>query len=303
MKNTRSRSLAKLIASMVIFGTVGIFRNFIPLSSSTLAMCRGFIGAGFLALVMLFSRKKHGSGDLKGNFFYLAISGILIGINWMLLFEAFNYTSVATATLCYYMAPVFVILVSPVLFKEKFTPVRLICVFLSVGGMILVSGILSGEKSGTKGILLALGAAVFYASVIVINKKITGVDSYFKTVIQLLFAALALIPFEIAGGSLKYLEFSSGTALVFALIAVVGILHTGIAYMLYFSSMDGLDAQTVSIFSYIDPVVAVVLSALLLHEKAGIGCFIGGILIIGSAILCEFDPRINIYKNTATKGK
>lgn len=296
MKNTRINSLVRLISSMVIFGTIGIFRSFIPLSSCTLAILRGFLGAGFLLMISLISRNKTKNTIHKGTFIFLALSGIFIGINWMLLFEAYNFTSVATATLCYYMAPVFVIIVSPFIFKEKFTPVKLICIVLSVAGMVLVSGILSSKETGIKGVLLALGAAVFYATVIIINKKLSGIDSYYKTVIQLFFATLALIPFEFAGGSLKYMEIGSGTLPVLGLIAILGVLHTGIAYMLYFSSIDGLSAQTVSIFSYIDPVVAVILSALLLHEETGIGCLVGGILIIGSAILCELNPQIKINK-------
>lgn len=296
MKNTRTDSLIRLVSSMVIFGTIGIIRNYIPLSSAALAMLRGFTGAGFLLIVMFVSRKKTNKSALKGNFIYLALSGIFIGINWMLLFEAFNFTSVATATLCYYMAPVFVITVSPFLLKEKITPVKLICIFLSVAGMVFVSGILTSESTGIKGALLALSAAVFYAAVIIINKKISGVDSYSKTVIQLFFAALALVPFEISGGSLKYTGSGTGTLTVFILTAVLGIVHTGVAYMLYFSSMDGLPAQTVSIFSYIDPVTAVILSAVLLHEDTGPGCLIGGILIVGSAVLCELNPKIKISK-------
>ena len=171
MTQTTSAKI-KLIVSMVVFGTIGIFRKHIPLPSSVLAMARGFIGMTFLLLLITLMRKKLSIKSFKENGVYLILSGALIGFNWIMLFESYNYTSVAVATLCYYMAPILVILLSPFFLKEELTIKKIICVMIALFGMILVSGVLDSGFSHSSewiGIVLGLGAAAFYASVIIYN--------------------------------------------------------------------------------------------------------------------------------------
>ena len=203
----------------------------------------------------------------------------------MLLFEAYNHTTVAVATLCYYMQPTIVMLASPLLLREKLTKRKAICAMIAVIGMVLVSGVTEGggERTGhLKGVLLGLGAAVCYASVIM-NKKITGVDAYRKTTIQLLCAGLVMIPYMVLTDGFGSNVFNAWTI---ALVVIVGIVHTGFAYVLYFGSMDGLKAQSIAMLSYIDPVTALLLSALVLREPPTAGV-VGAIMILFSAILAE----------------
>lgn len=290
------KSLIFLITSMTIFGTVGLFRRLIPMSSSIIAFTRGIIGALFIILFSLITRRKFSKERIKENLLFLIISGICIGFNWILLFEAYNYTTVATATLCYYMAPIFIIIVSPFLLKEKLSAKKIICVIVALVGMVFISGILTTKFTSindAKGVLLGLGAAVLYASVILMNKKFKpGIDAYDKTTIQLLSAALILIPYILFTEDLSTITFDT-TAIIMLLI--VAIVHTGFAYTLYFGSISNLPAQTVAIFSYIDPVVAIILSAVFLNEKMGILEIIGAVLILGSTIMCE----LNFKKNNA----
>ena len=182
----RHRSLLMLVSSMVIYGTIGIFRRLIPVSSGVLACSRGIIGALFL-LVLLRIRGRKLRWNMGGRTAgLLALSGAVMGFNWILLFEAYHYTSVATATLCYYMQPVIVILASAVLFRERLTGWRLICAAAAVLGMVLVSGVPEQGMSGAgelRGILLGLGAAVLYAAVVLINKSVSGPGAYEKTII------------------------------------------------------------------------------------------------------------------------
>lgn len=273
---------------MIIFGTIGIFRTYIPVGSATLAVLRGFIGAAAVLIIMLIIRKKVDFSAVKRNLPLLIISGILIGINWVLLFEAYNYTTVAVATLCYYMAPIFVITVSPFLLGEKITLKKIICIVTAVTGMVLISGILNtGGYLGIKGVLLGLGAAVIYAGVIVINKKIKDLDPYSKTVIQLFFAALATLPYAVLK---ENTDFSSLSVVSVVLILVVCIVHTGIAYAMYFGAMDNIPAQTVALFSYIDPIVAVFGSFFLLKQPLGIAEIIGIVLILCASVALEIKP-------------
>ena len=277
-----------MIGAMTIFGTIGIFRKYIPLPSSLLALARGIIGTAFLLfLVLSVKRDKLSVEAIKRNFVFLVVSGAFIGFNWILLFEAYQYTTVATATLCYYMAPVIVVLVSPFLFKERLTPLKAICVAVALAGMVFVSGIPQsgfGGMSELKGILLGLGAATLYAIVVILNQYIKDIPAYDKTIMQLGTAAIAILPYTLLTENFADISF---TPVAVLMLLFVGIVHTGIAYTLYFGSMSGLKAQTIALFSYIDPVVAIILSAVILQENIGLWGVIGAVMVLGSTMVSE----------------
>ena len=277
-----------MIGAMTIFGTIGIFRKYIPLPSSLLALARGIIGTAFLLfLVLAVKRDKLSVEAIKRNFVFLVVSGAFIGFNWILLFEAYQYTTVATATLCYYMAPVIVVLVSPFLFKERLTLLKAICVAVALAGMVFVSGIPQsgfGGMSELKGILLGLGAATLYAIVVILNQYIKDIPAYDKTIMQLGTAAIAILPYTLLTENFADISF---TPVAVLMLIFVGIVHTGIAYTLYFGSMSGLKAQTIALFSYIDPVVAIILSAVILQENIGLWGVIGAVMVLGSTMVSE----------------
>ena len=286
----RSAAL-RLSLALFIFGTIGIFRHYIPLSSTLIAFVRGTVGTLFLLLVMLLQKKRPDRAALREHFLLLLLSGAAIGFNWILLFEAYRFTSVAVATLCYYMAPIFLILLSVPLLKEKLTGRSICCCVLALAGMVMVSGVLSGQMptaGETKGILFGLAAAALYAVVMLINKKITGLPAFERTVSQLGFASLVLLPYLLLTEKTAVsIPENQLTLPVLLLLLAVGILHTGIAYWLYFGAMEHLPARTIGILSYIDPVVAILLSALFLAEPLGLWGGIGSVLIIGAALLSE----------------
>lgn len=291
MDQNVNRARASLVLSMVVFGTIGIFRRYIPLSSGLLAMTRGFIGALFLLLLVMAKRQPLDRKAIGQNLWLLLASGALIGFNWILLFEAYRFTTVATATLCYYLAPTFVVMASPLVLKERLTPRKLFCVGVSLAGMVLVSGVLHTGISGAgelKGVLFGLGAAALYASVILLNKRLGPISAYDKTILQLAAAAVVLVPYVLFTESAG---FSGVTPFVVVMLLIVGIVHTGLAYALYFGSMSALKAQTVAIFSYIDPIVAVVLSAAFLQEEMTIAGAIGAVLILGAALWGELPEK------------
>ena len=286
MNNNKEKMM--MIGAMTIFGTIGIFRKYIPLPSSLLALARGIIGTAFLLfLVLVVKRDKLSIEAIKRNFVFLVVSGAFIGFNWILLFEAYQYTTVATATLCYYMAPVIVVLVSPFLFKERLTPLKAICVAVALAGMVFVSGIPQsgfGGMSELKGILLGLGAATLYAIVVILNQYIKDIPAYDKTIMQLGTAAVAILPYTLLTENFADISF---TPVAVLMLLFVGIVHTGIAYTLYFGSMSGLKAQTIALFSYIDPVVAIILSAVILQENIGLWGVIGAVMVLGSTMVSE----------------
>ena len=289
MENDSKRSYIMFITSVLIFGTIGIFRRYIPLSSGMLAFLRGLLGAGFLAVYKRFYQRNRSYNISSRNMILLLITGALIGLNWMLLFEAYNYTSVSVATLCYYMQPTIVILLSPLVFSEKLTGKRMICALAAVIGMVLVSGVIggsAGQGGELKGIACGLGAAALYATVVILNKKIHVEDAIDKTIVQLITAAAVMMPYLALSGR-GQMEFDSIGTTTVIMVLIVGIIHTGVAYALYFGSMEKLKAQSVAVLSYLDPVFALILSAVILGERMTVFGIIGAVLIIGSAIISE----------------
>ncbi len=285
------RSLLMLTCSMLIFGTIGVFRRMIPMDSALIAFFRGAVGCVFIWLFSLLRRKTPQDRPDGKTLVRLIVSGAVIGVNWLLLFEAFNHTSVSVATLCYYMEPTIVILASLVLFRERLTVKKTLCSLAALGGMVLVSGVAeTGLPAGSdlKGILLGLGAACLYAAVVLLNKSIRGVDPYFKTAVQLGCAGAVMLPFLLFTGGISDGEWSLKTV---GLLLLTGVLHTGVSYVLYFGSMDGLKTQTVALFSYIDPVTALLLSALVLRESLSWTGLLGAALILGSAAVSETEKK------------
>lgn len=280
----------KLLSAMGIFGTIGIFVRYIPLSSAAIACTRGFTGVLFLAAVMLLTGKKPQWDAIRKNLLILVISGAGIGFNWILLFESYKHTTVSTATVCYYFAPLLLLLASPLL-GEKLTAKKLLCVGAAMLGLVCVSGVMEGGMPPVEellGVIMGIGAAVLYASVMFMNRKLSPIDAYDKTIVQLGSAAVVILPYLLLT---QQAAIPALSGVQWLLLAVVGIVHTGIAYTLYFGSMKDLNAQTVAIFSYLDPAIAVLLSAFLLKEPMGIWSILGTVLILGSALYSELPER------------
>lgn len=277
----------KLTLSMMIFGTIGIFRRYMAVPSGTIALFRGLIGTLFLVGMRCLRRERPDYGAMRRNLLKLLLSGVAMGFNWILLFEAYNYTSVATATLCYYFAPMFIILASPWAVGERLTSRKLICVGCALAGMVFVSGVLRAGFGGLaelRGVALSLAAAVLYASVVLLNKTMSGIEASDRTIVQLGASAVALLPYVCMVEPLTQMRLDFTSAL---LLLVVGVVHTGIAYALYFGSLSSISAQTAAILSYIDPVLAVLLSALLLREPMDVYTVLGAVLTLGAAIASE----------------
>ena len=286
MKKIRSAPETGLILSMLIFGTIGIFRKYIDLPSGFIAFARGLVGAIFLMLLLALRKQKRKTIEKK-KLLPLFISGIFLGFNWILLFEAYRYTSVAAATLAYYMAPVIIIFAAAFLFREKLTLQKVLCSAAALIGMALVSGIFDAGFSGSKeliGIGFGLAAAVLYASVVLMNKKLGDIPAYEKTILQLASAAVVILPYSLLTENISAASFDLGQI---GMLILVGILHTGIAYALYFGSLEKVSAQNAAILSYIDPISAVLLSAFFLGEAMGTMQIIGAVLVLGASILID----------------
>ena len=285
MKNQKD-ARALLVFSMAIFGTLGLFVRNIQLSSGALAFYRAILAAVLIGGFLFVTKQKIQVKQFKKELPILLLSGVAMGFNWILLFEAYKYTTVSIATLSYYFAPVLVTLACPLLFKEKMTAKNWLCFIMSTLGIVLITGIgdFSQGKSNIVGILFGLGAACFYATVILLNKFIKNVGGIQRTFLQFLSAILILIP---------YVGFTSGFSLVklttigWICLLIVGLVHTGVTYCFYFSALKELPGQKAAILSYIDPLVAVCISVFILGEPLTLLQFIGGALILGFTLWNE----------------
>lgn len=281
-----------VITAMFLYGTIGLFVRYIPLPSSVISMVRGLIGAPVLLLILRLKKERLSLPDIRRNLLPLLLSGSLLGFNWILLFEAYRYTTVATATLCYYLAPILIVAFSPLVFRERLTFRKLLCILAALGGMVFVSGVAKNglpSADELRGVELGVGAAVLYASIVMINKKIRGLGSYDRTILQLGISAVWMLGYNLLTGSFALCGELS--ALAVFLLLILGVVHTGLAYLLYFGSVEHLPSQTLAILSYIDPVVAVLLSALVLHESLHISDFVGAVLVLGAALVSELPER------------
>ncbi len=282
--HNKSIERLKLIAAMVIFGSLGLFRRQIPFPSSVLALFRSFLASSFLGLYFLLAGKKLDLTRIKDNSKILLPSGLFLGINWILLFEAYNNTSVSLATLAYYMAPIMVVFASPLVLGQAVPKRKLILALVALAGMVLVSGVLTDSIYGPRGILLGLGAAFFYALVIIQNKKLKGLSSLETTIVQLFIAFITILPYVLLAEKIEW-GLLQGKVLI--LVLIIGLIHTGLSYLLYFASVNRLDLETSAIISYLDPVVAILVSILILREAMSPIQIVGAIIVIVSMMLSE----------------
>lgn len=286
----KKENTAKMLmaAAMLIFGTLAPFVRKINVSSAELALYRAVLAAVLVGAFLLITRQKLSVTQVKKELLLLLLSGGAMGINWILLFEAYKYTTVSVATLSYYFAPVIVMAACPLLFKEKMTPKQILCFVMSTIGLVLITGIGGGGAQDLVGIAFGLGAAVFYAAVMLLNKFIKGVAGLHRTFVQFLAAIVVLVPYVAFSGGFT-LGSLDGTG--WGNLLIVGLVHTGITYCMYFSALKELPGHKAAILSYIDPLVAVLVSVAWLGERMSVPQLIGGLLILGFTLLSELPGK------------
>jgi RarD protein len=262
--------------SMMIFGTIAVFVRYLSLSPGEIALYRAVMAALPIGIFLLLKKEKIRFSVWKKEGVLLVLSGASLGINWILLFEAYKHTTVSTATLCYYFAPVIVTVVSTLVFREKLTKGQILCFLMSTVGLVLITGFSDLSTNGV-GIAFGLGAACFYALVVLLNKRIRSVGGLQRTFLQFICAAVILLPYVLLSEGI-HLQVLDGIS--WMMLLVVGLVHTGIAYVLYFTSVADLPGQQIAILSYIDPLVAILISVFLLSEPMTALQIVGGILIL-----------------------
>ena len=269
----------KNILAMAAFGTIAIFVRGVALPSMEIAFWRGVIALAVLWLIRTLLYKKNLARISARQKALLFLSGMAVGLNWALLFMAYEHTSVAVATLAYYFAPVLVIVLTPLLFRERMTLFQIFCFAMATLGLVLVIGTGSaGGSDNLRGILYGLGAASFYAGVVLMNKFVREGDGLERTMLQFAGAVTLLFVILLFRGG-----FQIGAASVSSIVnlLIIGVFHTGLCYWLYFSSIKDLPGQQTAILSYVDPFVAILVSTLFFREPILPAQAVGAVLILG----------------------
>lgn len=286
-KSKRFLAYGMYILSLLIFGTNGIFVSHISLASSQIVLMRTLIGGILLTCFVLFLGgfdKDH----LRRERIPLLLGGAALGLNWVALFEAYRLLNVSLATLIYYVGPIFVLLFSPILFREKLTGRKLVSVIIVGIGLICISGSVVVIGMNSLGLLFAAFSAFFYAALIVFNKQISYTSGMQTAALELDVAFFVVLVYTLCTSGLPHL---TGNDLPY--IVVIGFINTGLAYLLYFSGLQKLSGQSVALISYIDPVSALLFSAILLHEVMTPVQVAGAALIIGGAMFGEIKKQRN----------
>lgn len=292
MNRQQNRARAMMILSMAAFGTLAPFVRRISVSSAELALYRAILAALLIGAYLLLSGQRIPLARIRRELPLLLFSGVAMGFNWILLFEAYKYTTVSAATLSYYFAPVIVTAVCPFLFREKLTRMQILCFAMSTLGIVMITGVSGASQGGRDliGIGFGLGAAVLYATVILINKFIKNVGGIHRTLLQFLAAAAVLIPYVAMTGGVTL---GTMDAAGWVCLLIVGLVHTGVTYCMYFTALRDLPGQKAAILSYIDPLVAVFISVLVLREPMTLLQAAGGALILGFTLLNELKAGKN----------
>ena len=281
-------SYIKFILATVIFGTNGIIASHIPLSSYEIVLCRTVLGGTFLLILALCRRQWHVLFTApRRSLVWLVLSGIFLAGNWLFLYEAYQQIGVSLATLICYFGPVLIMILSRFVFHEPFTLPKVAGMIIVTGGMICINGADFQANGLSWGLVCGLLCALCFALLIIAMKKTAGISGIISPACQLLVASLVvgLVTCTMSSGPAAL----DGTAI--ACILCLGIVSTGIGYSLYFSGIQNLSAQTVSICGYIEPLTALALSGLLLGEVLTAVQWLGAVLVLGGVALSELWHR------------
>lgn len=294
----------RVVVSMLIWGSIGLLVRGIELPSMGIAFLRAVTASAFLGVLGIWMLNKDSKTAIKNNIKPLIITGLAMGFNWLLLFQAYKYTTISNATLSYYFAPVFIAVLSPLVLGEKFTAKKISSVFAAMLGLYLILSSQSAQPAAAGynhmlGIAYGLGGAAFYAIIILTSKRMKGISGFETSLVQLATAAIVMLPvtlINVGAGTILSMDKTS-----WLLILTLGIVHTGIAYANYFSAIRDIDGQSIAVLSYIDPISAVVLASLVFGEVMSTQQILGGLLILGSTLYSQLDSfpgmKLGFLKN------
>ena len=284
-ENKTSQAYFKYLLALLLFGFNGIVAHYILLSSYEIVFLRTLIGSIFLIVVFFCSKRERKSIKNKKHFAYMVVSGMAMGASWMFLYEAYSEVGVSVATLAYYCGPVIVILLSPLLFRERLTIRKILGFVVVLLGMYFVNGSALRQNGFSWGLLCGILAAMLYAVMVIFNKKALSIAGIENAMFQLIFGFLVVTVFmQIKQGLVIPSLFENIIP-----VLILGIVNTGIGCYFYFSAIQKLPATSVAICGYLEPVSALIFAGLFLQERLAVIQIVGAILIIFGATVGEIS--------------
>ena len=278
-----NKAYFKYIAALLMFGSNGIVASYISLNSYEIVFTRTLIGSLFLLLIFVFSKQKVQFWKNKSHLLYLVISGVAMGTSWMFLYEAYAQIGVSIASLAYYCGPVIVMILSPIIFKEKMTWAKLLGFLAVILGMFCVNAQALSQGSISWGLIFGILSALMYAFMVIFNKKAVSITGLENPMCQLITSFLTVAIFVgLKQGFL--INITQGNLMP---ILLLGVVNTGIGCYFYFSSIGDLPVQTVAICGYLEPLSALIFSVAFLGENLGLVQIAGAVLILGGAVFGE----------------
>ncbi len=273
----------KLALVMLIWGSLGVFTRFIPLSALNLAYLRAFIALPVLFAAM--KMKKAAKAEWRLLIPYV-ISGVLLGFGWLTLFYGFKHTSISSAVIIYNMSPVYVMILAPLVLKERISKIHIAVILFSILGLFLIVGHNVSEGYGYMGMALSAVSGMLYATIVLINRKVKArVDNQTATFVQILAAMVVLLPFVLMDGSIFTIVQMDTMAVICTIL--LGVLHTGVAYTLYFSVYTHMKSVEIVSYSFLEPLFGILFSVIFVGETLTFPQIVGGVLILGSTYIGE----------------
>lgn len=285
----------KLVLVMIIWGSLGVFTRSIPLSALSLAFLRAFIALPVLFVVMKMKKVDKVKWQLLMPYL---ISGVLLGFGWLTLFYGFKHTSISSAVIIYNMCPVYVMIFAPLVLKETISKIQIGVIFASFIGLFLIVGHNLLEGYGYMGLALSAVSGMLYATIVLINRSIkVRVDNQVATFVQILTSMMVLLPFVLMDGDIIRVVNLDPMAITYTIL--LGILHTGVAYTIFFSLYEHMKSVEIVSYSFLEPLFGILFSVIFVGETLTFVQIVGGFLILGSTYIGEMfqDRKLSLEKN------
>lgn len=285
----------KLVFVMIIWGSLGVFTRSIPLSALSLSFLRALIALPILFIVMKMKKANKVKCSLLKPYI---ISGVLLGFGWLTLFYGFKHTSISSAVIIYNMCPVYVIIAAPIVLKETISKIQIAVIFISFLGLFLIIGHNLTEGYGYMGLILSAISGMLYATIVLINRSIkVRVDNQTATFVQIFTAMTVLLPFVLFEGNIFTVVRLDALAVIYTIL--LGILHTGMAYTMFFSIYEHMKSVEIVSFSFLEPLFGILFSVIFVGERLTLLQTFGGILILGSTYIGEIFKDRKLSKDQA----
>ncbi len=277
------KAFIKYLSALLLFGLNGIVASHIALNSYEIVFLRTLIGSTLLMILFLLGKGRFHIITYVKDTVFIVLSGIAMGTSWMFLYEAYQQIGVSLASLLYYCGPVIVMILSPLIFKEKLTAAKITGFTIVLAGIVFINSNMVGDSRNTWGTACGAMSALMYFFMVTLNKKSKNITGMENSVIQLVVSFLTVAIFV----GFKQGFFINVPSEAWIWILVLGVVNTGIGCYLYFSPLAKLPVQTVAICGYLEPLSSVVFASVLLDEKMNILQIIGAVCIIGGAMIGE----------------